>query len=174
MSSLTSSKPSLEAKTEFDKTNEDTQISISGIEFASTKELENSLKELNKKTEIWTLSTRLDSIERVTQVPTLTHSNWFQWQNAIKRLIFLTQSSAAILEQPIKLRTILIWSRWWAAKLKETATDIRTAPSDSPQYILHEIVSISQSNVFSTVLSSSAQFWNFQPQNLSLSSYVKE
>ncbi|CCU76537.1 serine/threonine protein kinase domain protein [Blumeria hordei DH14] len=174
MSSLTPSKPSLEAKTDFDETNESTSITISGIEFASTEELEDSLKESNKKTEIWTISTRLDSIERVTPVPKLTRSNWSQWRIAIKRLIFLTQSSAALLEEPPYNKTILMWSGWWAAKLKETAGDIRTAPSDNPRSILHEIVLISQSNVFSTVLSITTRFWNFHPGNLSLSSYIKE
>ncbi|KAI1006896.1 hypothetical protein K3495_g1321 [Podosphaera aphanis] len=174
MSSPTSSKPSLEAKAELDDTPESTGIVTAGFKFASTEEHDDSLKESNKMTDIWTLSARFDSIEKVTPIPKLSRSDWFLWPNSVKRLVFLTHLSAAFLEEPPHNRAILMWSGWWAAKVKETATEIRTAPSDNPRSILNEIFSISESNVFSAVLSSTARFWNFQPENMMLSSYIKE
>ncbi|KAI0990815.1 hypothetical protein K3495_g17372, partial [Podosphaera aphanis] len=150
-------KPSQEAEIESKyESSITTGISIAGIQFATAEQLEESLKESNKKTEIWTLSTRLDSIEKVTPVPTLQLSNWFQWRDSVQKLIFLTQTSAAFLENPPFNRAVIMWSGWWAAKLKETAPNIRTAPSASARSILFEIVSASESNVFATSLSSTA------------------
>ncbi|KAI1002152.1 hypothetical protein K3495_g6047 [Podosphaera aphanis] len=131
-----------------------TGISIAGVQFATAEKLEESLKESNKKTEIWSLSTRLDSIEK---------------------LIFLTQSSAAFLEDPPYNSEVIIWSGWWAAKLKETAPNIRTTPSASARSILFEIASASESNVFATSLSSTARLCSFQPEiNMNFSMYFKE
>lgn len=67
-----------------------------------------------------------------------------------------------------------MWCGWWAAKLKETATEIKIAPSDNLRSTLYEKFRTSESKIFSTVLSSTARFWNLQPESMTLSFYIKE
>ncbi|KAI1004326.1 hypothetical protein K3495_g3890 [Podosphaera aphanis] len=70
--------PSNEKKPEVENPSDDeiAQVSISGIVFATSEDLDDSLKESKKKTEIWTLTSRLESIERMTPIPILKGANW--------------------------------------------------------------------------------------------------
>ncbi|KAI1006432.1 hypothetical protein K3495_g1788 [Podosphaera aphanis] len=87
----------------------------------------------------------------------------------------LALASGENLEDPPYDRAVIMWSGWWAAKLKETAPNIRTAPSASARSILFNIASTSESNVLATSSSSTARFWSFQPEiNMNFSMYFKE
>ncbi len=96
-------------------------IIIGGLTFATADDLKESIKESQRKTEIWTLTDRLQSIDKMTPLPCLKKNNWFQWFESVENLIFLTQTSAAFLPQLPRNKAIRMWSTWWVAKLRETA-----------------------------------------------------
>lgn len=111
-------------------------IVINSILFATKDELQASIKESSRKTEIFTLSERLSSIDKMTPIPILKPSNWQHWCESIQNLIQLSDTSAAFLLEPPRNKALTMWKTWWAHKLKETAPDVRTAPSDRPRTIL--------------------------------------
>lgn len=150
-------------------------LMIQGITFASVEDIADSIKESSRKTEVWTLSDRLKSIAKMSPIPKLKASNWFHWQESVQKLIFLSQTSAVFLKSPPQNRAITMWSTWWAAKLKDSAPHVTTAPRDSAREILKEIIMSSQAQSHSNTLSITAKFWNFKPEkNMSLNTYIKE
>lgn len=170
-------KPSSEAadadKMSSEHTEED--ITIENIQFVNSEDLQESIKESSRKTEIWTLTSRLESIDRMTPVPILKKSNWQQWQQAIQDLLSLSQTSAAFLTNPPSTKPIRMWSNWWVAKLNETAPNIHSAPSDPPRVILNHIVRTCNAKSHSNVVKVITQFWDFKPdKNSSLESFIKE
>lgn len=61
-SNESSSQANIESNDQFD----DTNTIIARTEFFTLDEVEDFVKELNKRTEIWTLLARLNSIEKIT------------------------------------------------------------------------------------------------------------
>lgn len=150
------------------------ELIIHGIIFATTDDIKDSQKESNRKTELWTLTDRLKSIADMIPIPKLSSSNWLQWTESIQKLIFLSQTSAAFLHNPPRNKAITMWSTWWAAKLKESAPHVQTAPRDSARRILSEIVISSQTKAHRNVLNITARFWNLTSDQMSLRSYITE
>ena len=169
------SKPSEEAniKSIAEKSSED-ELIIHGIIFASADDLKDSLKESNKKTEIWTLTDRLKSIAEMSPIPKLKSSNWLHWNESVQKLMFLSQTSAAFLNSPPHNKAVTMWSTWWETKLRESTLHIPIVPRDSARGILSEIVMLSQTKAHSNVLNITAIFWNLIPKQMSLQAYIIE
>ena len=121
-------------------------IIINSTLFATKEEVDASIKESNRKTEVFTLSERLSSIDKMSPIPTLKPSNWHHWCESTQNLIELSDTSAAFHLDPPRNKALTMWKTWWASKLRETAPDFQTAPSDNPRTILTKIVAASKSN----------------------------
>ncbi|KAI1006073.1 hypothetical protein K3495_g2143, partial [Podosphaera aphanis] len=150
-------------------------IVIHGIVFASNDDVQTSIKESNRKTEIWTWSERLSNIEKIAPVPTLKPSNWLHWCESIQRLMLLTETSAVFLPSPPKNKTMIIWSAWWTAKLRAVASHIETAPRDSPLMLLSTITAASLARRQTNLMNIAHRFWTFQPhKGMSIEAFLKE
>ncbi|KHJ31074.1 putative serine threonine protein kinase domain protein [Erysiphe necator] len=170
------SKPSDEAThDDNDSLNLNDELKLQGITFASSEDMKDSLKHSNRKIDIWTLTDRLNSLEKSTPIPQLKGSNWNHYYDSIKKFLYLSQTSAAFLSDPPRNRAITMWEAWWVAKLRETAPHVRTAPSDSVRTVLSEIVLTSQAQSQTKILSITARFWTFQlDKNTTLQGFIKE
>lgn len=173
-----SSKPSTEATTDaYNPASKCTEedITVGKIQFATAPDVQDSIKLSAKKTELYTLTAHLESIDKMTPIPTLKQSNWNQWLRAIRDLISFTQTSAAFLEYPPQTKSVRLWSNWWAAKLRETAPQIHSAPSDSPRIILSHIVRNCRAKIHTNVVKIVARFWDYKPEKgCSIQSFIKE
>ncbi|KAI0992017.1 hypothetical protein K3495_g16169, partial [Podosphaera aphanis] len=150
-------------------------IVIQGIVFASSEDVQKSIKESNRKTEVWTWSERLSNIEKIAPVPTLKPSNWLYWCESIQRLLLLTETSAVFLPSPPTNKTTIMWSAWWTAKLKDVAPQIETAPRDSPLTILTTIAVASLARRQTNLMNVAHRFWTFQPhKGMSIEAFLKE
>ena len=70
-------KPSSEAEdTESPSLHTERDSTIGDIQFVNIEDLKESIRESTKKTEIWTLTARLQSIDTMTPIPILNASNW--------------------------------------------------------------------------------------------------
>lgn len=68
-----------------------------------------------------------------------------------------------------------MWKLWWVSKLRETAPNVRTLPSDSLKEILAEIVLTSQAQAHNKIITLTSRFWMFQPENNStIQGFIKE
>ncbi|KAI1000598.1 hypothetical protein K3495_g7598 [Podosphaera aphanis] len=85
-------------------------ITISSITFATADDVNESIKESKRKTEIWSLTDRLKSIDAITPVPILRKNNWLQRYESVENLLFLSQTSAAFLPQLPRNKAIRVWS----------------------------------------------------------------
>lgn len=150
-------------------------IQISDIVFASSDDVKTSLKEANRKTEVWTLSERLGNIEKMIPLPKLTSSNNNYFYECVKRLIQLTDTSCVFLSSVPITKATTMWSAWWVSKLKDAAPHIKTTDQDSPRIVLTTIVSQTQANLRVNLMKIAHRFWSFQPsKNMSLSSFINE
>ncbi|POS82902.1 hypothetical protein EPUL_006221 [Erysiphe pulchra] len=150
----TSQKPSAETNILDDKTDNKSSITnsitIGDINFATGEELQTSIEEVSRKTEISTLFERLSQVEKMMPIPKLNSSNDVHYSGTL-------------------------WYTWWASKLKETAPQIRTAPSDSPLTILTTIVTRSPADSLSNLMAISHKFYSFQSgKNISIQSFINE
>ncbi|KAI1007745.1 hypothetical protein K3495_g476 [Podosphaera aphanis] len=135
-------------------------IVIQGIVFVSAEDVQTSIKESNRKTEIWTSSERLSNIEKIAPVPTLKPSNWLHWYESIQRLMLLAEKSAYA---------------WWTAKLKAVAPHIETAPRDAPLLLLTTIAVASLARRQTNLMNIAHRFWTFQPhKGMSIEAFLKE
>ncbi|KHJ35917.1 putative serine threonine protein kinase domain protein [Erysiphe necator] len=116
-------------------------IKIGGITFASHGDLKTSYKEASRKTEVWTLSERINNIEKLVPIPKLTTNNWKFWHESVKRLIHLTKTSVVFFANSPFTDATIMWSAWWISKLREAAPHIKTSLSESPLSLLTAIVS---------------------------------
>ncbi|CAD6504806.1 BgTH12-00309, partial [Blumeria graminis f. sp. triticale] len=111
-------KPSIEAKHISNDTIVPDYVQINNIIFATSDDVKTSLKEAHRKTEVWTLAERLGNIEKICTIPKLTSSNWNSYFESIKRLISVTETACVFLPVTQSTKAVIIWSAWWAAKLK--------------------------------------------------------
>ncbi|POS82154.1 hypothetical protein EPUL_006067, partial [Erysiphe pulchra] len=115
-------------------------VQISDIFLASSDDAKSSLKEANRKTEVWTLSERLGNIEKMISLPNkLTSSNNNYFYECIKRLIQLTDTSCVFLTSVPITKATTMWSAWWVSKLRDAAPYIKTTDQDSPRIVLTTI-----------------------------------
>lgn len=153
----------------------DEDIIIHGHLFATSEDVISSLKESRRKTEIWTLTDRLNSLEKSNPIPILKGSNWSHYYKSVEQFIFLSQTSAAFLHDQPRNRAIIMWKSWWVSKLRETAPNVRTSPSDSPKEILTEIFLTSQAQAHNKIITLTSRFWMFQPEkNSTIQGFIKE
>ncbi|RKF53218.1 putative serine threonine protein kinase domain protein [Erysiphe neolycopersici] len=61
-------------------------------------------------------------------IPKVQKSNWRHWQESVITLLFLPQTAAVLLKDPLKNRAVKMWSKWWSSMLKVSASN---AVSDS-------------------------------------------
>ena len=171
-----SPKPSSEAEdTESSSLHAEQDITIGDIQFVNSGDFKESIRESTKKTEIWTLTVRLESIGKMTPILILNESNWQQWQQSIKDSLSLSQTSAAFLNNPPKVKPIRMWSNWWVAKLRATAPNIHTAPCDPPRVILKQIAQICHAKSHNNLIKIISHFWDFKPdKESSVATFIKE
>lgn len=110
----TTKKPSEEANT-FDNTTEDPFDTTNGIIigkliFAASDELQTSVKEASRKTEIFTLSERLNQIEKIMPIPTLNSSNFNHYCQSIQRFIRLSDTAVVFLSHSPTTKAGTLWS----------------------------------------------------------------
>ncbi|CAD6506181.1 BgTH12-07111 [Blumeria graminis f. sp. triticale] len=168
-------KPSIEAKPTSNDTIVPDYVQINNIIFATSDDVKTSLKEVQRKTEVWTLTERLGNIEKICTIPKLTSSNWNSYFESIKRLISVTETACVFLPVTPSTKAIIIWSAWWAAKLKESASHIKINDNETPLFVLTTIVSQTQAAMRSNLIEIINRFWTFQPSNnMSLSKFFVE
>ena len=167
-----SQKPSYEAHSDIITSD---YVQINNIIFATSDDIKASLKKANKKTEIWTLSERLNNIERINPIPKLTSSNWNYYYESVKRLIYLTETACTFLPTPPSTKAATMWSAWWTSKLRESVPHIKINANESPFCVLTTIVSQSQTMMHSNLLEIIERLWTFQPSNnMPISKFITE
>ena len=119
-------------------------IVINSTLFATKEEVDASIKESNRKTEVFTLSEHLSSIDKMSPIPTPKPSNWHHWCESTQNLIQLSDTSATILPDTPRNKALTMWKSWWASMLRETAPYVQTAPSNNPRTILAKVVAASK------------------------------
>ncbi|POS85366.1 hypothetical protein EPUL_004436 [Erysiphe pulchra] len=80
----------------------------------------------NRKTEVWTLSERLNNIDKTVPSPKLNSSNWNHWCESIQRLMYLTETARIFLPDIPTTKATTMWSAWWNSKLRESAPHIKS------------------------------------------------
>ncbi|CAD6501298.1 BgTH12-01550 [Blumeria graminis f. sp. triticale] len=148
---------------------------MNNIIFATSDDVKTSLKEAHRKTEVWTLTERLGNIEKICTIPKLTSSNWNSHFESIKWLISVTETACVFLPVTPSTKAVIIWSAWWATKLKESASHIKINDNETPLFVLTTIVSQTQAAMRSNLIEIINRFWTFQPSNnMSQSKFLVE
>ncbi|KHJ31036.1 putative serine threonine protein kinase domain protein [Erysiphe necator] len=150
-------------------------VETSKVTIASEDDVKTSLAVANRKTEVWTLSERLNNIEKMVPLPKLTSSNWNHWYESVQLLLYLTETACVFLSDFPTTKATLLWSAWWNSKLRESAPQIRTGIRESPLAILTSVVVQTQATLRTNLMTVRQRFWTFQAiKNMSIQTFVKE
>ena len=151
-------------------------LEIHGVLYATPRDLTDSVIDARSQRSGKAAAKEIKSVAEMISVPTLTASNWRDWQEAVKRVMSFTGTSAALLPKDAleETPTLGFWRGWWLDILRKSDTKTPFRSGIDAREMLITITANNTSREAGALFAAVRDFWSWQPGRTSLTTYLNE